>query len=85
MTEDFYNGFTAELPRIISEPNCKSIKEMHNTLKASMAEIPAILGGGANGHLGMLTTAAVYLGTQPVIPAGATVAQISLATRLHTE
>ena len=49
-----------ELDKIHGEPNYIKLKTLHDQLKANAASVPSELGGGANGHLGIVLTALQY-------------------------
>ena len=46
--------------KILGEPNYKAINELIEVLYANAASIPTTLGGGRNGHIGLLMDVAVY-------------------------
>ena len=82
------------LAKIHGEPTYNTLRKMKNELMRNAASVPSDLGGGANGHLGLLLTPAEYLAvhttayTRPVhpgalnIPAGTTQHE---STRLKDE
>jgi hypothetical protein len=92
-------SFTNKIPKIQGAPDFSSLSELKQLLGANAAEKDTILGGGANGYLGLILTAAeyntiapgtpfvtpIFPGNQPIIPAGATAAQITEIVRMHTE
>ena len=49
-----------ELDKIAGEPSYDTLKTLHNQLKANAASVPSILGGGANGHLGLVISPEKY-------------------------
>lgn len=88
-----------KLPTQAGRPNFKHLHDSKKLQQANAAEIRTTLGGGAHGYLGALMSAAnyaiiapgtpfvapIYPGTYPIIPAGATGAQIRVITQEHTE
>ena len=48
------------IPKIIGEPIYKAINKLREALYANSASIPTTLGGGRNGHIGLLMDAVVY-------------------------
>ena len=48
------------LTRILHRPSYESLKNCLNELKANASSVPTTLGGGLNGHLGLLLSDAVY-------------------------
>jgi hypothetical protein len=92
-------SFTNKIPKIQGAPDFSSISELKQLLGANAAEKDMTLGGGANGYLGLILTAAqyntiapgtpfvtpIFPGNQPIIPAGATAAQIAKIVRIHTK
>jgi hypothetical protein len=92
-------SFTNKIPKIQGAPDFSSLSELKQLLGANAAEKDTTLGGGANGCLGLILTAAqyntiapgtlfvtpIFPGNQPIIPAGATAAQITEIVRIHTE
>ena len=94
----FIDSFPNQLPKIDGLPDYNSLTEARSLLKANAATVPCNCGGGANGYLGIVVSAAVYAtisnvafalphnpGPQPIIPAGATGDQIAELVRVHTE
>ena len=93
--DDIRSGFPhPTVPTIEGEPHYTSIKQLHDLLKSNAAAFPSTLGGGGHGLLGLVLPPAVYLnvtghnfnrpqnpGDAPVIPPGATQAQIGQLTR----
>ena len=49
------------LTKISGQPNYELLKTIKNELKANAASVPSNLGGGSNGHLGLVLTPAEYL------------------------
>ena len=49
------------LSKIHGEPTYNTLRKMKNELMRNAASVPTDLGGGANGHLGLLFTPAEYL------------------------
>ena len=43
-----------DIIKISGEPSYATLKTLQNQLKANAASVPSILGGGANGHLGLV-------------------------------
>jgi hypothetical protein len=92
-------SFTNKIPKIQGAPDFSILSELKQLLGANAAEKDTILGGSANGYLGLILTAAkyntitpgtpfltpIFPGNQPIIPAGATAAQIAEIVRMHTE
>ena len=84
-----------ELDKIHGEPNYMKLKILHDQLKANAASIPSDLGGGANGHLGLVLTAPqyTYLSLVPfvrpshpgplVVPVGAAPGAIEIMKYTH--
>jgi hypothetical protein len=87
------------LPPIQGCPTYDTLRTLRRILKGNAATIQSATGGGANGYVGVVVTAAAYAliapGTpfnaqenppvQPVIGPNATSAQIREAVRLHSE
>jgi hypothetical protein len=46
------------LTKIHGEPTCESLQNTSTELKANASSVPSTLGGGQNGHLGLLLSAA---------------------------
>jgi hypothetical protein len=92
-------SFTNKIPKIQGAPDFSSLSELKQLLGANAAEKDTTLGGSANGYLGLILTAAqyntiapgtpfvtpIFPGNQPIIPAGATAAQIAEIVRIHTK
>jgi hypothetical protein len=53
-------GFPSQPDKIMGEPNYKTIRALQDTLEENASSIECGLGGGANGYLGVLLTAAEY-------------------------
>lgn len=49
-----------ELPRIEGEPNYETINELVQILYGNAATLPTTLGGGANGHIGLIMKPTLY-------------------------
>ena len=49
------------LSKIHGEPTYNTLRKMKNELMRNAASVPTDLGGGANGHLGLLLTPTEYL------------------------
>jgi hypothetical protein len=63
-------GFPSQPDKIVGEPTYKTIRELQDRLEENATSIECGLGGGANGYLGVLLSAAEYatiLGTAPFI------------------
>jgi hypothetical protein len=63
-------GFPSQPDKIMGEPNYKTIRELQDTLEENATSIECGLGGGSNGYLGVLLSAAEYAtipGTVPFI------------------
>jgi hypothetical protein len=63
-------GFPSQPDKIRGEPNYKTIRELQDSLEQNAMSIECGLGGGANGYLGILLSAAEYAtipGTVPFI------------------
>lgn len=62
------------LTKIHGEPTYETLLEMKNQLKANASQVTSDLGGGANGHLGLVCTPIEYANisvipyVQPVHP-----------------
>ena len=56
------------LTQITGEPTFDKLHKMFRQLKANTAAVPCTLGGGANGYLGMLVSAAQYNTVAPGAP-----------------
>ena len=56
------------LMKIIGEPIFTHLHELFRELKANTVAVPCTLGGGANGYLGMLVSAAQYETVAPTTP-----------------
>ena len=85
-----------ELSKIHGEPTYEALQSIKDELKANATSVTSSLGGGANGHLGIILTNAEYaricltryiVPTFPtlVIPVPSTAPIISQATREFTE
>ena len=49
-----------DLDKIAGEPSYDTLRRLHTQLKANAASVPSILGGGANGHLGLVLAPEKY-------------------------
>ena len=59
--EDIRSKFPIKnIPRIIGEPAYKAINELRKALYKNIVDIPTTLGGGRNGHIGLLMDAEFY-------------------------
>ena len=96
--EDFPNAFATHFTPIVGEPTYRTLKTLKDQLKANAASVPATLGGGNHGYLGLILSPAAYTtisltafvepaypGQHPAIPAGANAANTSAIIRRHTE
>lgn len=54
-----------QLTRISGEPDYTALNTLYKQIKANAKAIHSTLGGGANGHLGMVLTAAAYARVSP--------------------
>jgi regulator of replication initiation timing len=89
--------FNNSIQKIEGQPDNSSLRDLKARLKSNAADIVSNQGGGNHGHLGLILTDAAYStiaplqpfivpanpGPLPLIPAGATAAQISQAEREH--
>ena len=67
---DIIKGFpNPELTKIRGKPSRAKIIQMEKELKANASSVETQLGGGANGHLGLMMTAADYATWTPTIVA----------------
>ena len=59
---DYKNNFFPypDLTRIIGEPTTASLITLHTQVKSNAQSVPSPLGGGENGHLGLVVTPEVY-------------------------
>jgi hypothetical protein len=85
------------LTKISGDPTYTSLAKLERECKANGKSVPTTLGGGAHGHLGLVSSAIAYervspgvtfdRPTPPVLPdlARSTVPQITEAHRLHQE
>jgi len=94
----YQDNWTALTP-IQGKPTYDKLRHMRDTLKTNAASITSMRGGGTNGYVGLVVTAAVYAtiaaGTpfnrpaappiHPVIPAGSSAAQIGELVRRNVE
>ena len=96
--EDITNAFPTPITTITGELNYESLKTLKEQLKANANSIPATLGGGNHGYLGLILSPAayttitathfvepVYPGQHPNVPAGTSAANTSTIVRRHTE
>lgn len=85
------------LPVQAGKPTYETINATHDKLKINAAAIHTTLGGGQHGHLGLVLPPETYTavagtpfetpddpGVHPILPNGATAAQIVELTRQHT-
>ena len=85
-----------ELTTISGKPTYATVHKLQKELYANAKSIPSMLGGGQNGHLALVMTAAEYLvisavtydepvhpGAQPGHQTNATAAQMTEANRLY--
>jgi hypothetical protein len=96
--EDFIASFLPNpVAKIEGPPTYDPLTELHNTLKANAATVASCCGGGNNGYLGLVVSAAVYAtidptaftlpdnpGPQPGIPPATTAAQVGALVCTHT-
>ena len=64
-----YINTTFEYPvltKIQGQPDFQSLKTIKDELKANATTVPTDLGGGANGHLGLVLTPAEYANVNPI-------------------
>jgi hypothetical protein len=92
-------SFTNNITKIQGMPDFNSFTELKQFFGAKAAERDTTLGGGTNGYLGLILTPAeynniapgttfvtpIFRNVQPIIPAGATAAQITKIVRAHTK
>ena len=57
-----------ELSKIAGEPTLGSLMTLRNELKANAQSVATTLGGGANGHLGLVLSAEAYDQIAPGTP-----------------
>lgn len=97
ITATFPHVVLSTVATLTSQPTYQSIQIAQRELNANAASVHSVEGGGLHGHLALTITAAAYLaltGVQfdapvlppavPVIPPGATAAQIAESNRQHT-
>ena len=60
--QDYKNNFFEypECTRIHGEPTTATLLTLRNEIKANAQTVDTVLGGGANGHLGLVTRGASY-------------------------
>ena len=64
LVKDIRVKFTIKtIPAIIGEPTYKAINEVQEALYANSAATPTTLGGGRNGHIGLIMDAVFYANT----------------------
>ena len=86
------------LDKIEGKPTFETLAALKQHLFQNAASVPSIRGGGANGYLGILQSAAVYAtidgtpfllpvhpGVLPDVPAGTQLRQREQMLRTHTE
>jgi hypothetical protein len=56
------------LTKIHGPPSYKSLQNVSTELKANASSVPSTLGGGQNGHLGLLLSDAIYITVPLAIP-----------------
>ena len=54
------------LTKISGQPNYELLKSIKDELKANAASVPSNLGGGSNGHLGLVLSDVEYLTVSPI-------------------
>jgi hypothetical protein len=97
--EEIINGFPNPiLPKIDHEPTFEDIQVTTRLLNANSISIPSMAGGGAHGHLGIITTQVEYAtistspwvepynpNAVPIIPPGTTAVDAAQIARTHAE
>jgi hypothetical protein len=97
--EEIINGFPNPiLPKIDHEPTFEDIQVTTRLLNANAISIPSMAGGGAHGHLGIITTQVEYAtistspwvepynpNTIPIIPTGTTAVDAAQIAQMHAE
>ena len=68
--EDFKNTHFdyPELSRIVGEPTLGALLTLRNQIKANAQTVETTLGGGANGHLGLVVSDIVYAAIDGTVP-----------------
>jgi hypothetical protein len=87
----------SSLTKISGDPTYQSLAKLEKECKANALSVPTTLGGGNQGHLGLVSSISAYERVSPGVPFNrpalpvppdllqATVAQITKAHRLHAE
>jgi hypothetical protein len=97
--EEIINGFpNSVLPKIDNEPTFEDIQVTTHLLNANTISGPSMAGGGAHGHLGIITTQVEYAAISaspwverynhnviPIIPPGTNAVDAAKITRMHDE
>ena len=96
--EDFIKGFPNQIPKHDRTPTYDSLTETCHLLKANAASVLSTRGAGNNGYLGLIIPPALYAtitaepfvhpvfpAANPIIPPGATAAQIQLLMWTHAK
>jgi hypothetical protein len=97
--EEIINGFpNPVLPKIDNEPAFEDIQIATRLLNANAVSIPSMAGGGAHGHLGIITTQVEYAAISaslwvepfnpnatPIIPPGTNAVDAAQLARMHAE
>jgi hypothetical protein len=86
------------LPKVTGEPTSEDLKVIRRLLNTNAMSVSSYVGGGRQGHLGIITTKEEYLafaanvfpvpdntGATPEVVVGMTAAVIAELTRLHRE
>jgi hypothetical protein len=99
MVEEIINGFPNPIiPKIYHEPTFEDIQETTRLLNDNAISIPSMAGGGAHGHLGIITTQVEYAAIStspwvkpynpnaiPIIPPVTTAVDAAQIARMHAE
>jgi hypothetical protein len=97
--EEIINGFpNPVLPKIENEPTFEDIQVKTRLLNANAISITSMAGGGAHGHLGIITTQVEYAfisaspwvdtfnpNAIPIIPLGTNAVDAAQLARMHSE
>jgi hypothetical protein len=78
-------GFPSQPDKIMGEPNYKSIRELQDSPEENATSIECGLGGGSNGYLGVLLSAAEYATIPGTVPFIAPVNPGHTAPRVYEE
>ena len=97
--DDYLSSFPyPSLQKVEGQPTYESLNHLRQELKANAASVPTNNGGGSNGYLGLVVSAAIYAtiapgtpfvippfpGATPAIPEGSTAAVTGELVRQHT-